>query len=532
MVVSIIIAAYNSADAVGMTVRAAREIGGVSEVIAVDDGSCDGTAQAARDAGADQVIVLPRNRGKGAAMAAGVVAARGHTVLFLDADLADSAALAKPLLDAVAGRAAMSVAVFPKLPGGGGLGIARGLAAAAIRLLAGVEVTAPLSGQRAMPRTIVERLGLASRFGVETALTAEAAHLGIPVVEVPLPMEHARTDRTIAGFAHRARQFKDILKYALLAGYGLGWPALRPAQALLRVALWLAALALPVALTAIFVPSVAVLAAAAALCGVIAWLPCLWVSAIGLRLRKPNYLGRSLPAAGGLVLPVIGIPFVWFSGLGPHLRMAAVVVVFVFGAVGLLDDLYASRRQARGLRGHLRALLAGRLTTGAVKAIAGLAAGAAAGALLSPGQPAIIILDALLVALSANLINLLDLRPGRALKGFALICAFCLFLAPDSLRLLAPVLALAVVAAPADFAGRVMLGDVGANVLGGAVGLGLAVALAPWQRLVAIVLLAAFHLACERVSFSELVQRSRVLAWLDRVGTGHLAPLPACEAGQ
>jgi UDP-N-acetylmuramyl pentapeptide phosphotransferase/UDP-N-acetylglucosamine-1-phosphate transferase len=228
-----------------------------------------------------------------------------------------------------------------------------------------------------------------------------------------------------------------------------------------------------------------------------------------------------LPVVALLLLPL------W---LPQGLRAAAIAVLSVLGAVGLLDDLYASRHQARGLRGHLRALLSGRLTTGGVKAIGGLAAGVAAGAILAPGRPAMIALDALLIALCANSVNLLDLRPGRALKGFAVLCLVALIASPGSFSLLGPMLALALVLAPAELAGRVMLGDVGANVLGGIAGVGLVVALSPWQRLVSVLALLAFHFLCERVSFSELVRRNRAMAWFDAIGAGHLPPLPAREA--
>jgi dolichyl-phosphate beta-glucosyltransferase len=91
---SVVVPAYQEADRIGVTVRSVREAlaeidadGGV-EVVVVDDGSSDGTPQAALDAGADQVVVQPDNQGKGAAVRAGTLAARGRTVAFTDADLA------------------------------------------------------------------------------------------------------------------------------------------------------------------------------------------------------------------------------------------------------------------------------------------------------------------------------------------------------------------------------------------------------------------------------------------------------------
>ena len=526
MQASVIIPAYNSADSIGETVRAAREIPDVSQVIVVDDGSADSTAEAARLAEADVVLALPRNVGKGGAMAAGLTAAQHDVVLFLDADLGASARLAGPLLEAVRGGAAISVAKFPSLRGGGGFGLARGLADAAIRLLGGVSVTAPLSGQRAMRAEVLKHLGFASRFGVETAMTAEAAHLGLSVVEVPLPLEHRPTGRTLAGFAHRARQFKDILRYLTLAAYGLGWPALPAGRTAVRVLVWMAAMALVVALGALASPPASALLAGTIACGIILWLPCLWASTVWLRLRKPNYLGRSLPAAAGLLFPIVALPMVPLSLLSRGERLAALIVVAVFGAVGLLDDLFARRRQARGLRGHLAALLRGKLTTGTIKAGGGLAAGFAAGSLLAPHQPLIAVLNALLIALAANTINLLDLRPGRAIKGFAVMSALAIAASRNSVHLLGPTLTLAAAVAPAEFAGRVMLGDVGANVLGGVAGVALVSALSPGERVAAVVVLAAFHMLCERVSFSLLVARSRPLRALDGLGTAHLLPLP------
>jgi putative flippase GtrA len=93
---TVVIPAFDESARIGTTVRAVRAAltdlardGGV-EVVVVDDGSSDGTAGAALDGGADQVVVLPGNRGKGAAVRAGVAAARGRTVAFTDADLSYS----------------------------------------------------------------------------------------------------------------------------------------------------------------------------------------------------------------------------------------------------------------------------------------------------------------------------------------------------------------------------------------------------------------------------------------------------------
>jgi hypothetical protein len=587
MPVSVVIPAYRAGDTIGATVAAARTLLGVAEVIVVDDGSGDDTGAAARVAGADPVIVLPRNVGKGGALAAGVAAARYETLLFLDSDLGDSAARAAPLLDAVAGRYAVSIAVLPKRGRTGGFGLAKGLAGATIRLLTGLRMEAPLSGQRALPADLIRRTGLAPRFAVETALTVEAAHLGVPIIEVPVDLDHHHTGRTVSGFRHRFGQFRDILRYALPVLYGIGWPGLSRGRTIGRLLLWLAGFAALVGLgvraplawvgpgvmlvttdppdlragrdpafilSTWHMPPAAVTVALLCLTALVLWPVSLWLGAVVLGSRKVNYLGRSLPGAAGLLIPLVALPSAWLGASWHPFHSPMVIVVAVFGGVGLLDDLYGHLGKARGLRGHLRALLRGRVTTGAVKAIGGLLAGLGAAYLLDRDLPhavSLTLLDGLVIALTANLANSLDLRPGRALKAFALLAAAAslraavafafaqtlpdddLFSAAEratlALPLLLPVLAAALVLAPSDLAGRTMLGDVGANTLGGVAGLGLVLVLPPAGRIVALVALLALHLYCERASLTDLFARNRVLRWLDRLGTEGRPPVPVQE---
>lgn len=91
---SVVIPAFEEAPRIAAAVEQVRDaladVGGGVEIVVVDDGSSDGTADVAKAAGADTVVVLPANRGKGAAVRAGVLAARGRTVAFTDADLAYS----------------------------------------------------------------------------------------------------------------------------------------------------------------------------------------------------------------------------------------------------------------------------------------------------------------------------------------------------------------------------------------------------------------------------------------------------------
>ncbi|MBN1460519.1 MAG: glycosyltransferase family 2 protein [Armatimonadetes bacterium] len=529
MSVSVIIPAFNAADTVGATVSSARSIPEVAQVIVVDDGSSDDTASASAAAGADQIVRFPANKGKGAALAAGVAAAAHPRLLFLDADLGASASHAAALLAAAPDPEQMSVAVFPSLPGGGGLGLAMGLARFTLRLLSGLQPSAPMSGQRALSRELVRHVGLAPRFGVEVALTVEAALAGATIQEIPVPLEHARTGRSLAGFIHRGRQFLDILRYLLLAGYGIGWPALPTPIAAVRALAVLAALILIVTMARGHSPAAGASTAAGALVAAALWLPCLWCTSVSLGLRRANFFGRSIPSAAGAIFPLVGVPLLFYSPLDLTHRTPALIAFVAFGVLGLADDIFGGEAE-RGLRGHLRALVRGRVTTGSLKAVGGLAAGVGIGYVVESGSLGLAVLDGLLIALSANFVNLLDLRPGRALKGFLILSLLAISLAPDAISLLGPVLTAAVVCAPSDFSARTMLGDVGANVLGGLAGVALVLSLTPGARLAAVLVLLVMHIVSERHSLTDIIARNSVLNWLDRLGTTHLGRLVGNES--
>jgi len=207
--VEAVVPARNEAARIADTVRALRTIAEISATIVVDDASSDRTADLAREAGAE-VVRLERNEGKGAALRAGLSRTTAEVVLFIDGDLGTSAAVARNLLEPIiAGHADMTIAAPPR-GGPSGFGLVEGVARAGIRASTGRSFGRPLSGQRAVRREVLERVNIAPRFGVETALTIDAVRAGFRVVEIPLSFEHARTGRTAAGFAHRARQGADV----------------------------------------------------------------------------------------------------------------------------------------------------------------------------------------------------------------------------------------------------------------------------------------------------------------------------------
>ncbi|MBV8957170.1 MAG: hypothetical protein JO087_00260 [Actinobacteria bacterium] len=202
-------------------------------------------------------------------------------------------------------------------------------------------------------------------------------------------------------------------------------------------------------------------------------------------------------------------------------RLAVVLAVVGLALVGLADDLVGDRGDDRGFRGHLRALGRGRLTTGGAKILGGGAVAAIAVAMAtSPRSLGRLFVDAAVVALAANLGNLLDRAPGRAGKS-GLVAFVVLAVIAHGSRSLSEVAVLAGASAGLlldDLHERLMLGDTGSNALGAALGLGIVLTASPTARLIALAVLVAANLASELVSFSEVIERTPPLRALDGIG--------------
>ncbi|MDP9800788.1 hypothetical protein J2S49_000864 [Arcanobacterium wilhelmae] len=219
--VAVIIPAKDEAERIGATVRAARAIPGVDMVIVVDDGSSDDTQGVARAAGAS-AIRHSVNRGKAAAMETGasVVAMRDadgqvpRALLFIDADLGDSAIETAPLIDPVLhGSVDCTIAYLPPQEGAGGHGFVTGAGRKAIENATGWVPLAPLSGQRCITRDAFEAVRpLAHGWGVEVGMTIDLLVAGFTVQEVPCNLRHRATANDLSGQLHRASQYKDVLR--------------------------------------------------------------------------------------------------------------------------------------------------------------------------------------------------------------------------------------------------------------------------------------------------------------------------------
>lgn len=238
------------------------------------------------------------------------------------------------------------------------------------------------------------------------------------------------------------------------------------------------------------------------------------------RWIRDNHAGRPVTLAEGpiaVAATLTGIAVERALGGSPRTALARAAATTGAGIIGAYDDL-AGAGQAKGFRGHLAALRAGTVTSGMIK-IAGVGLSAALAALIMerpapmPRRLPDVAIDTLLIAGTANLTNLLDLRPGRAAK---VVVAFGTGLLGHGA---APVVGAGAGSLPSDLAGRSMLGDCGANALGASLATA-ACGLPRRVRLTAVAVVATLTLVSERVSFTAVIERTPWLRWLDRLGRG------------
>ncbi|MCM4083963.1 hypothetical protein [Paractinoplanes hotanensis] len=242
-------------------------------------------------------------------------------------------------------------------------------------------------------------------------------------------------------------------------------------------------------------------------------------------LERTNFHGRTVTLAGGPALAAGATAAAALGAGSGRLAAAAVTAGAVSGAVGLYDDIAGNRpeqKAAKGFAGHLGALREGRITSGLVK-IAGVgAAGLVAGALVGSNRPSRlgrttdVLLGAGVVAGLANLVNLLDLRPGRAIKAGAILGAPLAVGRRGGIA--AGALGASAALLPDDLGEEIMLGDAGANALGALLGVALIARCGPGGRLAALTVLGALTAASEKISFTQVINDTPWLRALDELG--------------
>lgn len=243
------------------------------------------------------------------------------------------------------------------------------------------------------------------------------------------------------------------------------------------------------------------------------------------RFTHLNHAGRWVPAVLGWALSFGILTGVFVAGLivqasEPALGVGitAWAVTCILLVAGLVDDAFGDGA-TRGIGGHLRSLARGRPTTGILKLVVGVAAAVLVAPHLAD-DPVRLVGIAVLVALSTNLWNALDVMPGRALKwgAVALVLVVAAAWSRPSVPLLAAALGAVLALLPFDLRERGMLGDAGSNPLGFLVGLGLALVLPTPALLAAAAVALLLQVAAETVTISRLIEAVPPLRWFDRLG--------------
>lgn len=240
-----------------------------------------------------------------------------------------------------------------------------------------------------------------------------------------------------------------------------------------------------------------------------------------LRLVKANYRGEATPVGFGLVILLWSMPVQLLLGCNAASSRAYIAMACLvggFGLLGLADDLWGDRTVG-GFRGHVRSFIVDRrVTTGLVKLVlGGLLALFVPLAILGHPLP-VALREGLLIALSANAINLLDVRPGRAGAIFLLFAIPLIAIGwagadpPALVFVLIPTVGVYML----DARARVMMGDTGSNLLGAALGFAfVSLPTGPVAQAVTVAALVAFHVLAERRSVTRIIEGTPVLRFLD-----------------
>ena len=237
-----------------------------------------------------------------------------------------------------------------------------------------------------------------------------------------------------------------------------------------------------------------------------------------LNLTRSNFCGRTTPLYGTAVVLAGLLLYSTIFWACPSAQVGTfLLAVFIFGTAGLVDDLFGSR-DVGGFMGHFGLLLRGKFTTGVLKAFLGGMGALVICFIVGKGSITGSITSSALIALMANALNLLDLRPGRAVScfWFGVLLLFAGTLGHLSVwREILSIMPVVIWLTTLDRSGKVMLGDAGSNTLGAILGLAIAweVSLL-WQLLIVLCLL-ILHVYAEKYSITRLIERNRILNAID-----------------
>ncbi|MFZ5353540.1 MAG: phospho-N-acetylmuramoyl-pentapeptide-transferase [Bacillota bacterium] len=243
------------------------------------------------------------------------------------------------------------------------------------------------------------------------------------------------------------------------------------------------------------------------------------------RCIRFNYRNRPIPSIGGIVyVPVMltASAFAVITNMPGNMELIYIVfIISSMGIIGLLDDL-TGNKQIKGIKNHIRSFLKGRLTTGFIKAFTG----GLLALIISFSMPLTLMeafIGFFIVLLFTNTMNLFDLRPGRSSKIFIVSASVLITVGIDKLQIITPLVLMLTAAAVYffyDIKEKCMLGDVGSNIYGITLGYYSALLLDTYWKLILLSVLMFLNLLSEKKSLTEIIQRNRILSFLDNLGRG------------
>lgn len=234
----------------------------------------------------------------------------------------------------------------------------------------------------------------------------------------------------------------------------------------------------------------------------------------------PNGMGMGIIFAQVLSLSLVSF-FCGFQGKlvsGYNVSMLYLLGFVFIGFLGLIDDTLGTD-EYKGFKGHIGAFFRGKLTTGNIKASLGFFISIYISFYISKNLLELVI-NAFVIALFTNLMNLFDLRPGRAIKVFFLISLLNLIISRNNFQdyIIISLYGILLSYMVYDLKALAMMGDTGSNVLGYSLGFYVASNFSLLGKLISILILLATNLLSEKKSFSKIIENNKILNFIDQLG--------------
>ncbi len=235
-----------------------------------------------------------------------------------------------------------------------------------------------------------------------------------------------------------------------------------------------------------------------------------------------NYRKQPIPIGMGLVFILVQsfviLIFALYENTNDTFVFSYIISILMIGLIGIIDDIIGEK-EVKGFKGHITSLLKLKLTTGGLKLIIGGAAALIVSLIISINFIELIV-NILIIGLFTNLINLFDLRPGRACKVFILLSIILIISA--KLRgynyIISSLLGIILVYLPYDLRVKSMMGDAGSNVLGMTLGVFCAGTQPFSIKVLYLVVLVTIHIITEFYSLTEIIDNNKILCYIDKLG--------------